>query len=341
MSVLVAVTGVTGLVGGAVARELTSQAFNIRAVVRIVKSGSTQLDGAIHYVAVGDIASDTDWSIALTGVDCVIHCAARAHVMDQTQPDALAAYRTVNVEGTRRLAEQAAAAGVKRLIFLSSVKVNGETTEGLQYPFGSSGSVLDDPSAIGVTVEKKAVETSDFAAPEDPYGISKWESEQALWEVSAKTGLEVVVVRAPLVYGPGVKGNLARLLKLVRSGVPLPLGAVHNKRSLIGLDNLVDLLIRCVDHPAAAGQTFLVSDGEDLSTPDLLRRMAAAMGRSARLFPVPVSLLRLAGSALGKRAEIDRLVGSLQIDSSYTRRVLGWAPSVSVQEGIRRMVQST
>jgi nucleoside-diphosphate-sugar epimerase len=172
----------------------------------------------------------------------------------------------------------------------------------------------------------------------DPYGISKREGEDALWEIYSKTGLEVVVVRPPLVYGPGVKGNLARLLKLVRSGVPLPLGAVRNNRSLIGLDNLVDLLIRCIDHPAAAGQTFLVSDGQDLSTPDLLRHMAAAMGRSARLFPVPISLLRLTASALGKRAEIDRLVGSLQIESSHTRKALGWAPPVSVQEGIRRMV---
>lgn len=201
-------------------------------------------------------------------------------------------------------------------MYLSSIKVNGERT------------------ALGVPFS-----FSDTPAPEDAYGTSKWEAEQALWDISARTGLEVVVVRPPLVYGPGVKGNLARLLKLVRSGLPLPLGAVQNKRSLIGLNNLVDLLIRCVDHPAAAGRTFLVADGEDLSTPDLLRHMAAAMGRSARLVPVPVPLLRLAGSALGKRAEIDRLVGSLQIDSSHTRRVLGWTPPVSVEEGIRRMVQ--
>jgi nucleoside-diphosphate-sugar epimerase len=222
----------------------------------------------------------------------------------------------VNVDGSRRLAEQAAAAGVRRLVYLSSIKVNGEQTV-LRAPFLCS----------------------DTPAPQDAYGVSKWEAEQALWEVSAKTGLEVVVVRPPLVYGPGVKGNLARLLKLVRLGLPLPFSAVQNKRSLIGLDDLVDLLIRCVDHPAAAGQTFLVSDGEDLSTPDLLRHMAAAMNRSPRLFPVPVSLVRLAGSALGKRAEIDRLVGSLQIDSSHTRQVLGWIPPVSVEEGIRRMVQ--
>ena len=284
---------------------------------------SVLFDG-IQNVVVGDIGSDTDWSAALTGVDCVIHCAARAHVTNETEADALAAYRAVNVEGTRRLAEQAAAAGVRRLVFLSSVKVDGESTDGLPGPFRSGS--------------PRGYAPRDDGKLQDPYGISKREAEDALWEISTKTGLEVVVIRPPLVYGPGAKGNLARLLKLVRSGVPLPLGAVQNKRSLIGLDNLVDLLIRCVDHPAAAGQTFLVSDGEDLSTPDLLRHMAAAMGRSARLFPVPVSLLRLAGSALGKRAEIDRLVGSLQIDSSHTRQVLGWAPPVSVQEGIRRMV---
>ena len=316
MSVLVAVTGVTGFVGQSLGREIASRAFGLRAVVRTVNHASELSYSNSDYIGVGDIYSHTDWSIALTGVDCVIHCAARAHVMHETAGDALAAYRAVNVNGSRRLAEQAAAAGVRRLVYLSSIKVNGEkTAHGVPFVF------------------------SDAPAPEDAYGSSKWEAEQAIWEISAKTGLEVVVVRPPLVYGPGVKGNLARLLKLVRLGLPLPLGAVQNKRSLIGLDNLVDLLIRCVDHPAAAGQTFLVSDGEDLSTPDLIRHMAGAMGRSAWLFPVPVSVLRLAGSALGKRAEIDRLVGSLQIDSSHTRRVLGWTPPVSVQEGIRRMVQ--
>lgn len=329
MRSLVAATGATGFVGRAVVCKLASRAFNVRAVVRTVNTSSSLAVNNITHTVVGDIDSHTDWSAALIGVDCVIHCAARTHVMHDTEADVFAAYRSVNVAGTRRLAEQAAAAGVGRLVFLSSLKVNGETTDGLARPFGSSWAVCPSDGAGA----------HNDAPPEDPYGISKWEAEQALWEVSAKTGLEVVVVRSPLVYGPGVKGNLARLLKLVRSGVPLPLGAVRNKRSLIGLDNLVDLLIRCVDHPAAAGQTFLVSDGEDLSTPDLLRHMAAAMGRSARLFTVPVSLLRLAGSALGKRAEIDRLVGSLQVDSSYTRQVLGWAPPVSVQEGIRRMVQ--
>lgn len=330
MSALVAVTGATGFIGKAVVRELVSRAFNVRAVMRTVNSGLAPQDSHITYIAVGEINSYTDWCEALTGVDFVIHCAARAHVMHETEADALAAYRAVNVQGTRRLAVQAAAAGVRRFVFLSSIGVNGVFTDEL--PRGLKAPRNDGSGSPGFARD-------DAVNPIEDYAISKWEAEQALWEVSAKTGLEVVVVRPPLVYGPVAKGNLARLLKLVCSGVPLPFGTVQNKRSLIGLDNLVDLLIRCVGHPAAAGQTFLVSDGEDLSTPDLLRHMAAAMCRSARLFPVPVSLLRLTGSFLGKRAEINRLVGSLQIDSSHTRQVLGWAPPVSIEEGIRRMVR--
>ncbi len=316
MSMTLAVTGSTGFVGKAVVCEIASRVLNVRAAARTVNHASAPSHNNITNTAVGDLNSRTDWSAVLNGVDCVIHCAARTHVMHETAGDALAAYRAVNIDGSRRLAEQAAAAGVRRLVFLSSIKVNGEqTTLGTPFFF------------------------SDTPAPQDAYGISKWEAEQALWDISAKTGLEVVVVRPPLVYGPGVKGNLACLLKLVRLGLPLPLGSLRTKRSLIGLNNLVNLLICCVDHPGAAGQTFLVSDGEDLSTPDLIRHMAAAMNRSPRLFPVPVSLLRLAGGALGKRPEIDRLVGSLQIDSSHTRQVLSWTPPVSVQEGFRRMVQ--
>ena len=315
---MIAVTGAAGFVGAALCGELYSRGFAVRSVVRSLHSAEPA--SGVEQIAVSNLDAATDWSSALRGVDCVIHCAARAHVMHETEADALAAYRSVNVDGSRRLAEQAAAAGVRRLVYLSSIKVNGESTDGLPRPFGAR---------------------NDEVNPEDSYGVSKWEAEQALWAVAASTCLEVVVVRPPLVYGPNVKGNLARLLKLVRLGVPLPFGAVQNQRSLIGLDNLVDLLIRCVDHPAAAGQTLLVSDGEDISTPDLLRYMANALGRSARLLPMSVALLRLVGRALGKQAEIDRLVGSLKIDSRHTRELLDWNPPVSVAEGIRRMVQGS
>ena len=326
MSKIVLVTGASGFLGSALCASFRAQGHMVRAAVRCPDSMSSA-DG-LDVVAVGELGAQTDWSAALPGVDCVIHCAARAHVMHETEADALAAYRAVNVEGTRRLAEQATAAGVRRLVYLSSIKVNGESTDGLPRPFGA---LNNDGSPCFAR--------DDEASPEDPYGVSKWEAEQALWVVAANTGLEVVVVRPPLVYGLGAKGNLARLLKLVRLGVPLPLGMVLNQRSLIGLDNLVDLLIRCVDHPAAAGQTLLVSDGEDVSTPDVLRHMAAGLGCSVRLLPVPVRLLRMAGRVLRKQAELDRLVGSLQIDSRHTRELLNWSPPVSVAEGIRRMVQ--
>jgi len=310
----IAVTGALGFVGSALCSSVVAEGYAARAVVRFLDSIATV--AGLDVVAVGQIDERTDWSAALAGVDCVIHCAARAHVMFETEADALAAYRAVNVAGTRRLAEQAAGLGVRRLVYLSSIKVNGEQT------------ALGAPFLF-----------SDVPAPEDPYGVSKWEAEQALWAVSEKTGLEVVVVRPPLVYGPGVKGNLLRLLSWVARGVPLPLGLVNNQRSLVGLSNLVDLLLHCAEHRAAAGQTFLASDGQDLSTPQLIRLMAEGMNRTARLLPVPVPLLQAGGSLLGKRGEIDRLVGSLQVDSRYTQAQLGWTPPVSVEDGVREMGQ--
>ena len=248
-------------------------------------------------------------------MECVIHCAARAYVMNEIESDGLAAYHSVNVVGTKRLAEQAAALDVRRLVYLSSVKVNGEST------------AFDE-----------MYHNSDQPAPNDPYGLSKLEAEEVLLEVSAKTGLEIVIVRPPLVYGPGVKGNLFRLLKLVSLGIPLPLGAVDNRRSLIGLENLVDLLICCVDHPNAAGQILLVSDGEDLSTPDLIRGLAQAMDKSPKLLPVPVSWLYVLGKLTGKLSEVDRLLGSLRVDSAHTRELLDWTPPVSVEAGLQKTV---
>jgi len=309
----VLITGASGFVGQALCSSFLAKSYSARAAIR--SAGAVLSTDSLDVVVVGEIGAQTDWSAALAGMDFIIHCAARAHLMHETESDAFAAYRAVNVDGTGRLAEQAAAAGVRRLVYLSSIKVNGEQT------------ALGAPFLF-----------SDAPAAEDPYGVSKWEAEQALWEVAAKTGLEVVVVRPPLVYGPGVKGNFLRLLRWVARGVPLPLGAVQNQRSLVGLDNLVDLLIRCVDHPAAAGQTFLVSDEQDLSTPELIRLLARAMDKSARLISVPVPLLRLAGSMTGKGSEVDRLVGSLQIDSLFTRETLEWKPPVSVEAGMQAMV---
>jgi nucleoside-diphosphate-sugar epimerase len=308
------VTGASGFVGQALCSALLAEGDSVRAAVR--SSDSLPASDGLEVTAVGEIGAQTDWSTALAGVDCVIHCAARAHVMHETEADALAAYREVNVAGTQRLAEQAAALGVRRLVFLSSIHVLGIHTNG-RGPFF----------------------VSDAPAPVEDYAISKREAEQALWAVSARTGLEMVVVRPPLVYGPGAKGNLLRLASLVARGLPLPLAAVHNHRSLVGLSNLVDLLRLCAAHPAAAGQALLVSDGQDLSTPQLIQLLAEGMNKPARLLPVPVGGLRAAGSLLGKRAEIDRLVGSLQVDSRHTRELLGWIPPVSAEDGVREMAR--
>lgn len=302
--------------GRSVCESLAGAGRQVRAVVR--KPGRLEEIGAgCVETAVGEIGPETKWDDALAGVDSVVHLAARVHVMDDKAVDPLAEFRQVNTAGTLHLAKQAARAGVRRLVYLSSVKVNGEATEP-----GRKFTAADPP------------------APLDPYGISKMEAEQGLAAVAAETGLEVVVIRPPLVYGPGVRANFARLVALVGRGVPLPLALVDNRRSMVALGNLVDLIITCLDHPAAAGQTFLVADGEDLSTPELIRRLARAMGRPARLWPLPISLLRLGGGLLGRSGEVERLVGSLQVDIGHTCRTLGWRPPLSVDEGLRRAVGS-
>ena len=247
--------------------------------------------------------------------------------------DPLAEYRRVNVDATLNLARCAASSGVRRFVYLSSIKVNGERTYPAHLGPRPPEAFLRFPEG-----ERELFRADDVPAPEDAYGISKLEAEQGLFALGRETGMEVVIIRPPLVYGPGVKGNLASLIRVVAKGLPLPLGAIHNRRSLVGLDNLVDLIVTCVNHPAAANQVFLAGDGQDLSTTELLRSIARAMGKPSRLIPVPAGMLMLGATLLGKKAMAQRLLGSLQADISKARTVLGWEPPVSVEEGIGRMV---
>lgn len=310
----VLLTGGNGLVGSALAKQLLAGGSRLVCVARQPLSLSLKAE----YFPILDLASPVDWSAAVQDVDVVVHCAARVHVMRESVSDPLQAFRAVNVAATLALARQAASAGVKRFLFVSSIKVNGE-----------------------YTLSGRPFTAEDVPNPGDPYAQSKWEAEQGLQALGRETGMEVVIVRPPLVYGPGVGGNFQRMLGWLSRGVPLPLGATRNRRSLVALDNLVDLLMTCIDHPAAANQVFLVSDGEDMSTADLLRRLGRAMGKPARLLPVPVALLQLLASGLGKREVARRLCGSLQVDMSKTRALLNWTPPVSVDEGLRRCLRDT
>jgi nucleoside-diphosphate-sugar epimerase len=269
--------------------------------------------GSSQQVIVGSIDGATQWRLALSGVQTVIHLAARVHVMHDTTADPLTAFRAVNVEGTLNLAHQAAAAGIKRFVFISSVKVNGERTLPGQ-PFTEA----------------------DAPSPQDAYAMSKYEAEQGLHQIAANTGMEVVIIRPPLVYGPGVKANFAALMRAVQRGWPMPLGAVHNQRSLVALDNLVDFIVTCITHPQAANQTFLVSDGQDLSAAELVRGMAKAADVPVRLLPVPVWALRAGATLLGRGDVVQRLCGNLQVDIGKARTLLGWAPPFSVAQGLLR-----
>lgn len=313
------ITGATGFVGRAlVAQAAGTGSIAVRAAVRGTRR---DLPVGIEAMLVGDMSTDTNWRRALTGMDVVVHLAARVHVMSETAADPLEEFRRVNVAGTLHLARQAAELGVKRFVFLSSAKVNGE---------GSAVEGVRPGTGAGPYRE------SDLPAPEDAYGISKHEAELGLRELGAETGMSVTIIRPPLVYGPGVQANFLALMRAVARGTILPFGSVHNRRSLVALDNLVDFILTCVKHPAAANETFLVSDGEDLSTTELIRGLAVAVGRPTRLVSVPASVLRIVATLLGKREVARRLLGSLQVDISKARRVLNWMPPIRVNEGLTR-----
>ncbi|WP_315337161.1 SDR family oxidoreductase [Pseudomonas grimontii] len=307
----VLVTGGAGFIGTALAKKIKNDE---RFVLSVSVRGAQEFPGIRTHQGV-DLSAETSWSSILDGIDVVIHTAARVHVMDDSSTDPLTEFRKINVEGTLNLARQAARAGVKRFIFLSSVKVNGEGTE--------SG---------------KPFKPDDIPDPRDFYGISKMEAERALLKLAEQENMEVVVIRPVLVYGPGVKANFLSMIRWLNSGVPLPLGAIHNKRSLVFLDNLVSLIITCVDHPAAANQVFLVSDGEDLSTTQLLTRISKALNKPSRLIPVPSWILTSVARLLGKDNVSKRLCGSLQVDIGKTRGLLNWSPEVSVDHALSKTV---
>jgi nucleoside-diphosphate-sugar epimerase len=312
MADLVLITGANGFVGAALCRRLRDAGMCVRGGVRdrsnIPMGGGSEGEG-FDWVVLHDQSSEEEAGQALHGVQAVIHLAARVHVMADRAADPLGEFRRVNTDWTERLARAAARQGVRRFVYMSSIKVHGEASTA---PFTEQ----------------------DAPNPQDPYGISKWEAEQALAAVSSETGLEMVVIRSPLIYGPGVGGNVLQLLNIIRRGIPLPLASVQNRRSLVYLGNLVDALACCVRDVRAAGQTYLASDGEDLSTPDLIRRLAKALGMSVRLWPLPPTVLRWMGRLTGKGAMFDRLLGSLQVDSSKIRRELDWQPPCSVNQGL-------
>lgn len=305
------VTGPGGFVGRVLVQHLLAD--GALQVVAAARHTTAQEDPRLSAFAVGDIGPATDWRAALERTDVVVHLAARVHVMQDHSSDPLAEFRYANVAATLALAKQAARAGVQRFVYISSIKVNGE-----------------------FTLPGRPFRADDRPAPVDHYAISKHEAEIGLHQLAAETRMQVVVVRPPLVYGPGVSANFRNMMDWLQRGLPLPLGAVNNLRSLVGVDNLCDLISVCARHPNAAGQTFLASDGEDISTTDLLRRLGSAMGRPARLLPLPAVLLRAGLTALGRRSIGLRLCSSLQVDGGPTRSLLGWTPPLTLDEGLRR-----
>lgn len=312
------VTGCTGFVGRALCQKLISDGYSVVGSVRReddvrkIISDMPTMNG-LELVQIGDINKFTSWNKALVDVNVVIHLAARVHIMRDVRKNSLDLYRETNRDGTMTLASQAVAMGVKRFIYLSSVKVNGE-----------------------LTFPNNPFTENDLPEPIDPYGISKFEAELYLNDLAKNENMETVIIRPPLIYGPDVKANFHAMMSWLAKGIPLPLGGVNNLRSFLALDNLLDLIITCIRHPSAGNQLFLASDGEDLSTTELLQRMGLALDKPARLFPLPRSVLDLFARAVGRRDMVHRLCDSLQVDISKARILLGWQPPISVDEGLRR-----
>jgi len=314
--VKILLTGATGFVGQRLTTELLEKKYSIVASVR---KQSTNLPENIRQDIVGDLSQNTEWGEALHNIDVVIHAASRVHVMKEASLDIdpLTDFRRVNVDGTLNLVQQSITAGVKRFIFISSIKVNGEMTS-LGHPFTAADSI----------------------SVKDPYGLSKYEAEQGLLELAKNTDMEVVIVRPPLIYGPNVKANFQSMIRWVNKGVPLPFASVRNQRSLLALDNLVDFIICCIYHPKAGNEVFLISDNEDVSMTELLQKIAKALGKRPRLFPIPVKLVWFLAKMIGKGDLCNRLFGSLQVDSSRARDLLGWKPVITMDEQLKKIADA-
>ena len=308
-------TGASGFIGSALLNELSKYNFYIRAAFKKFEKKEKILNPNHEYIFINDINHSTDWSPFLNNIDCIIHCAGRAHIINDKSSDPLKEYRKINLYGTINLAEHAARVGVKRFIFLSSIGVNGNFTN-----------------------KFNRFTHKDTPMPLKNYAKSKFEAENALKKISFETGLEIVIIRPPLVYGANVKGNFLRLLKLIKKGVPLPLGGINNQRSYIGLDNLINFIIFCIDHPLAKNETFLISDGDDISTPDLVKKISKFMLINNNIFSVPINFLKIGGYLFNKKKEIESLVESLLIDSNYAKKILNWSPPETLEKGLLKMV---
>lgn len=310
----VLLTGATGFIGSALIKQLLT---NKRKVIAAVRFEASELPECTQRIITGDMSENIRWGQALQNIDVVIHMAARAHIMDDSAVDPLAQFRQINTEGTLNLARQAADVGVKRFIFISSIKVNGE-----------------------MSVSGQPFQPDDKYIPTDPYGLSKYEAEQGLLAIAKETGMEVVIIRPPLVYGPNVKANFLSMMRWVNRSVALPLGAIHNQRSFVALDNLVSFIIHCIDHPKAVNEVFLISDGADVSTAELLRKTAKAFDKKLMLIPVPVWLMTFSAKLIGKGDVVDRLFGSLQVDSSKARELLDWKPVITMGEQLKQTAEA-